>query len=138
MGQKFWVICEKGWEYDDNWYYSNDDYGSGQPLTVYKKQETAEKKCREMNQERIRELFTSRTLGDYLGSDGWDNLLPASERPALFRLFNEHGVEIRGEDTAEYSLPDEGLSDEFWAAFDALGFHLVFYTVAAVSAGGTW
>ena len=107
MAAKLWIVCQKGWEYDDNNYYCSD--GVGDPLTAYRTKERAQQVAVGRNQERIRELFDSGELSEYLGSDGWHSFVEERAVSLLYRLFDEYGVKLADE-YGNYILPDDPLS----------------------------
>lgn len=129
MAAKLWIVCQKGWEYDDNNYYCSE--GVGDPLTAYRTKERAKQVATERNQARIRELFDSGEIGEYLGSDGWHSFVEERAVSLLYRLFEEYGVSLNGE-YGSYQLPDEALPDQFYEKLFALGAEITFYTFTSV------
>jgi hypothetical protein len=85
----------------------------------------------ERNQDRIRELFDSGEIGEYLGSDGWHSFVEERAVSLLYRLFDEYGVKPADE-YGNYSLPDDPLPEEFYTKLFALGAEIAFYTFTSV------
>lgn len=135
MGSKVWLVCERGWEYDDNNYYCNDDAGS--PVKGYTSEEKAKAVAKERNFDRIRELIESREIMSYLRDDGWAGLIKDERNgPQLVRLLVEHGLETDGEYGDDYTLPEDGLPETFWEKLLELSPANLFYTVTWVTMEG--
>lgn len=129
MGTKVWLVCERGWEYDDNNYYCNDEGGS--PVKGYRSEDAAKKAAQERNFNRIQELILDREILSYLRDDGWGGLVPDNAGPDLQRLLIQYGVNITTE-YGDYELPENGLPDAFWDKLRALKPGNLFYTTTWV------
>ena len=134
MATKLYVVCEYGWEYDDNYYYQGENNGA-EPLKAYKSKEKAEADCRARNSARLRSYWDddARGIAEHVSEGSWENLVSEQNREALFKLFNEHDVEVKNQDHIELEMPDEPLPDEFFEKFEAL-ITLSFYCVTEVEA----
>jgi hypothetical protein len=58
-----YLVCEYGYEYDDNNYYRVDN--AANPRTAYYNEEQAEQACKVLNVSEFKSIFTSGNLNDY-------------------------------------------------------------------------
>ena len=130
MGSKVWLVCEDGWQYDDNNYYNGGE-GSGSPIKGYRSEGKARAAAAAKNFDRIRELIENQEIMEYLHEDGWDALFSHEAGPELHRLLIKHGVTTT-DDYRTYYLPEDGLPEEFWIKLLDLEPAQLFYTVTSV------
>ena len=133
MATKLYVVCEYGWEYDDNYFYQGENNGS-EPRKAYKCKEKAEAHCKEWNIASLKENWGvhGRGIAEHCSGGGWDNFVNDDNREALFKLFNEHDVKVTDERHIEFESPDD-LPDEFFAKVEELC-NLSFFCVTEVEA----
>lgn len=133
MATKLYIVCEYGWEYDDNYYYQGENNGA-EPRKAYKSKEKAEADCKERNVAQLRSFWgdNAREIRDHVSEGRWENLVRDENREALFKLFNEHDIQVKNKDYIEVESPDE-LPDEFFEKLEALT-TLSFYCVTTVEA----
>lgn len=136
MTEKFYVVVECGWEYNDERMYKPESSG-GMPVKVYTEEAVADEVCRELTFKEIKRLgnggYWGCGLGEYMSEDG------------IGDLFTEKGIELLVEfnvyDSAEDAHDDwhgvklsfKGLSDDQIRQLAAeLGQYSQFYEVVEV------
>ena len=132
MATKLYVVCEYGWEYDDNNYYQGDN--GAEPRKAYKSKEKAEADCKERNIASLKENWGDhgRGIAEHCSGSEWDSFVNDDKREALFKLFNEHDVKVTDERSIEFESPDD-LPHEFFAKVEELC-NLAFFCVTEVEA----
>lgn len=136
MATKLYVVCEYGWEYNDDYYYQDGNNGS-EPRKAYKSKEKAQADCLARNVASVRDCWLEDSTGDglrkYVSDGTWDDLADVSNHEALFKLFNAHDVVITHEVRAEWQCPETDLPDEFFNKLTGL-INLSFYCVVEIEA----
>lgn len=133
MAEKLYVVCEYGWEYDDN-YYHQPDSSPADPIKAYRSKEKAEEDAKARNMSELREKMIEGKWGiaAYAGSDeGWAGFVREENQEALFKLFNEYDVTVTDKDQIDFTLPDEPLPDEFFEKLELLS-RISWYSVAEI------
>lgn len=135
MAKKLYVVCEYGWEYDDNYYYQSEDNGTS-PLTAYRNKVNADADARQQNITSLRSHFDAGSnrggIAEYAGEGGWESFVTEDKQEQLFRLFNEHDVLVTSKEYIEYTCPEDGLPDEFYEKLVDLT-HIQWYCVNEVA-----